>query len=156
MRGEIFLRKLVHLDTDLFISIMFELRFKKFRSVQKTIVNPLKTPLDASTSQIMGNMTVSLIFSFPISMAMRPSLLNDIIFELREVQCTLNGASAGFTFFQEMPASAIEDALTPIQQALFALRFRVCLEQFKQLYIAHVLNHFLGLLTKLVVGIVLL
>ena len=28
---------------------------------------------------------------------------------------TLNGASVGFTFFQEMPASAIDDALTPIQ-----------------------------------------
>ena len=34
-------------------------------------------------------------------------------------------------------------------KTLFALRFRFCLEQFKQLYIAHVLNHFLGLLTKM-------
>ena len=68
----------------------------------------------------------------------------------------MNGASVGFTFFQEMPAGAIDDALTPIQQALFALRLRVCLEQFKQLYITHVLNHFLGCLTKWVVGIVVL
>ena len=66
----------------------------------------------------------------------------------------MNDASIGFTFFQEMPAGAIDNALTPIQWAFFALRFRVCLEQFKQLYIAHVLNHFLGRLTKWVVGIV--
>ena len=65
------------------------------------------------------------------------------------VQCTLNGASAGFAFFQEMRASAINDALIPVKKTLFALRFSVCLGQFKQLYIAHVLHHFLGLLTKM-------
>ena len=79
MIGEIFLRVLVHPDTDFFSSIMFELRFTKFRIFQETIVNPFKTPLDASLSQIMGNMMVSLFFSLPISMAMRSSFLNDII-----------------------------------------------------------------------------
>ena len=123
MIGEIFLRDLVHLDTDSFSSIMFELRFTKFRIFQEAIVNPFIMPLDASFSQIMGNMMVSLFFSLPISMAMRSSLLDDIILNREKVQCTLNGASAGFTFFQEMPASEIDDALTPIQKAFFALRF---------------------------------
>ena len=53
--GEIFLRFLVHLDTDFFSSIMFEMRFKKYGIFQETIVNPFKIPLDASLSQIMGN-----------------------------------------------------------------------------------------------------
>ena len=79
MIGEIFLRKFVHLDTDFFSSIMFELRLTKFRIKQEAIVNPLKMPLDASLSQIMGNMIVSLFFSLPISMVVRSSLLNDII-----------------------------------------------------------------------------
>ena len=79
MIGEIFLRDLVHLDTDFFSAIMFELRFTKFRIFQEAIVNPFKMPLDASLSQIMGNMMVSLFFSLPISMAMRSSLLNDIV-----------------------------------------------------------------------------
>ena len=48
--GEIFLRVLVHLDTDFFSSIMFELRFTKYRIFQETIVNPFKIPLDASLS----------------------------------------------------------------------------------------------------------
>ena len=58
--SEIFLRKFIHLDTDLFISIMFEFRCTKFRIVHKTMVDPLKMPLDASLSQIMDNMTISL------------------------------------------------------------------------------------------------
>ena len=62
--GENFLRVLVDLDSDFFNSIMFELRF----------VNPFKMPVDASLSQIMGNMIVSLFFSLPISMAMRSLL----------------------------------------------------------------------------------
>ena len=79
MIREISLRKLVHLDTDFFSSDMFELRFTKFRIFQETIVNPIKTPLVASLSQIMGNMIISLFFSFSISVAVRSSLLNDTI-----------------------------------------------------------------------------
>ena len=92
--------------------------------------------------QIVGNVIFSLFWSFPISVAMRSSLLNHIVRNWEKVQCVLNDASIGFTFFQEMPAGAIDNALTPIQWAFFALRFRVCLEQFKQLYIAHVLKSF--------------
>ena len=156
MIGEIFLRNLVQIDTDLFSSIMFELRFTKLRIFQEAIMNPFIMPFDASLSQIICNMIVSLFFSLPISMAMRSSLLNDKILNREKVQCTLNGASAGFTFFQEMPASSIDDALTPVQKAFFALRFRICFEQLKWLYIAHVLDHLIGLFTKWVVGIILL
>ena len=98
MIGEICLRDLVHLDTDFFSSIIFVLRFTKFRTFQEAIVNPFMMPPDASISQIMGNMIVSLFFNLSISMAMRSSLLNDIILNREKVQCTLTGASAGFTF----------------------------------------------------------
>ena len=77
--GEIFQRKFVLLDADFFSSIMFELRLTKFSIFQEAIVNPFKMPLDASLSQIMGNLIVFLFFRFPISVAMRSSLLNDII-----------------------------------------------------------------------------
>ena len=60
-------------------------RFTKFRIFQEAIVNPFIIPLDASLSQIMGNMTVSLFFSFSISMAMMSSLLNDIILNREKV-----------------------------------------------------------------------
>ena len=87
----------------------------KFSIFQKPIVDPFTMTLDASLSHIMGNMTISLFWSFPISMAMRSSLLNDIILNWEKVQCTLNGTSVGFTFFQEMSSGAIDDALTPVQ-----------------------------------------
>ena len=58
---------------------MFELRFTKYGIFQEAIVNPFKIPLDPSFSEIMGNMMVSLFCSFPISVSMRSSLLNDII-----------------------------------------------------------------------------
>ena len=69
--------------------------------------------------------------SFTMTIAMRSSLLNDIIWDWEKVHCTLNGPSVGFTFYQEMPAGATDDAWTSIQWALFALRFRFCLEQCK-------------------------
>ena len=89
-------------------------------------------------------------------MAMRSHLLNDIMLNWEKVHCPLNDATAGFTFFQEVSASAINDALIPVKKAFFALRFRICLAQLKKLYIAHVLNHLLGLFTEWVVGIILL
>ena len=45
---------------------MFELRFTKYGIFQETIVNPFKIPLDASLSQIVGNI-VSLFFTLPMS-----------------------------------------------------------------------------------------
>ena len=77
--GEIFLRVLVHLDADFFSSINAELRFAKYGIVLEAIVNPFKTFLDASLSQIMVNNVFSLFFSLPITMAMRSTLLDDIV-----------------------------------------------------------------------------
>ena len=51
----------------------------KYGIFQETIVNPFKIPLDASLSQIMGKKMFALFLSLPITMAMRPPLLNDII-----------------------------------------------------------------------------
>ena len=79
MIRDIFLRKFVHLDTDFFSSIMFELRFTKFRIFQESIVNPFKTPLDASLSQIMGNMIISLFFTcVGEGFVSRPHLLGEV------------------------------------------------------------------------------
>ena len=47
-----------------------------------------------------------------------------------------------------MPACAIDDAFTPVWHACFALRFGVRLKQFKQFFLAHVLNHSFWLWTE--------
>ena len=94
--NERLVRKIVHFDPNFFISIMFEPGCTKFRIFQEAIVNPLKMLLDASLSRINGNV---------IPMATKSSLLNGIVLNWEKVQCTLNGASTGFTFFQEIPAN---------------------------------------------------
>ena len=42
-------------------------------------MNPFKILFDASLSQIAGNKMFSLFFSLPMTIAMRSSLLNDIV-----------------------------------------------------------------------------
>ena len=75
----IFLRDLVHLDTDFFSSIMFELRFTKSLNFQEAVVNPFKSSFSASSSQIVGNKMVSLFFSLPVPIAMRSHFLNHTV-----------------------------------------------------------------------------
>ena len=76
---EILVRKIVHYDTNFFITIMFELGCTKFRIFQEAIVDPFKMLFDASLFQIMGLMIFFLLWSFPISVAMRSSLLNHVV-----------------------------------------------------------------------------
>ena len=76
---EILVGKIVHFDTTFFISITFELGCTKFRISQEAIVDPLRTLLDASLFQIKGLMIFFLFCSFPISVAMRSSLLNYLL-----------------------------------------------------------------------------
>ena len=76
---EIFVRKIFHFDTNFFISIMFQQGCTKFGIFQEAIVNPFKMLLDASLFQIMGLMIFFLLWSFPISVAMRSSLLNHVV-----------------------------------------------------------------------------
>ena len=125
--GEIFLRVLVHLDADFFSSINAELRFTKYGIVLEAIVNPFKTFLDAALSQIIGKKIFSLFFSLPIKMAMRSHLLNDIVREWETILCPSEDTSTGLILSQEMPASAVNDALIPVKTAFFALHFGKCL-----------------------------
>ena len=39
-----------------------------------------------------------------------------------------------------------DDALIPVKKAFFASCFKMCLAQLKQLYIAHVLKHLVGII----------
>ena len=62
---EILVGKVVHLDTNFFISNMFELGCTKFRIFQEAIVDPFEILLDASLFQIMGLMMFFLCGVFP-------------------------------------------------------------------------------------------
>ena len=91
-----------------FISIMFEHVCTKFRTFQKAIVDPFEMLLDTSLFQIMGLMIFFVDFSHVWTM--KSSVLNHVL-----------GIKVWFfmqwrlAWLQEMPACAIDDALTPIQ-----------------------------------------
>ena len=101
------------LDTDLFISIMFELRCTKFRIVYKTMVDPLKMPLDASLSQIMGNKMISLCCSFPVS-AYLVGMLENFLLVTQLLELLLNPNLSSFiqSSFKEIFEGSRGDAKT--------------------------------------------
>ena len=110
---------------------MFELTFKKYGIFQEAIANPFKSSLDASLSQIMGNMMVFLFFTLSKPMFMRSLLLNDIIRDWEKIQLPSEDTSTGLIVSQEMPASAMNDALIPVKKAFFALHLWICVAQLK-------------------------
>ena len=141
--------KMVQFKTNIFISIMIEHTFTKIMISKETMMDPCESSLDASLFQ-MGKMIFFLFWSFPIFVATRSSLLVRIL-ELKEGPINVYSMKlhlASVSFFPEMPACARDD--------FRPLRLRVRLEQFKQLYVAHVLNHLLCRRAERVVGSVLL
>ena len=63
---------------------MFEHTFTKNVISQETIMDPFRMLLDASLFQIMDQVVFFLFSSFPISVAMRSSLIDLRVLELTE------------------------------------------------------------------------
>ena len=82
---------------------------------------------DASLSQIMDNMVFNLFFSLPTTIAMRSAFLNNIVRDWEKIQSPSEYISAGLILSQEMPTSAVNDALIQGKKAFWALHFRNCL-----------------------------
>ena len=81
---------------------------------------------------------------------MKSYLLNHVVWNWEKVRFFwMTPRFAALSF--KRPACASDDAFTPVWKAFFALRLGISLEQSKQLHIAHVLNHFLGIHTERVV-----
>ena len=113
--GEILFCKIVPLKTNIFISIMLNHSSTENMISQESIMDSFEVPLFASLLQIMGQMIFFFFFgSFPISVAMRSSLLDYVLWNWKKVQWNFNDAWVGCNFFQEMPACAIDDACTPV------------------------------------------
>ena len=126
--GEIFLGHLVRLDAYFFSSINSELRVKKFCNLSGSDRELLQNPFwRIFFCEIMGNKLFSLFFSLPTRIAMRSHLLNDIVRDWEQIQLPSEDTSAGLILSQEMPATAVNDALIPIKKPFFALHFENCL-----------------------------
>ena len=69
----------------------------------------------------------SLFFILFMTIAMRLPFLSDIVWDGENIQLPSVDTSAGLILSQELPASAVKDALMPVKKAFFALHFRNCL-----------------------------
>ena len=75
---------------------------------QESIMDSFELSLNGYLKN-MGQMIFYLFRKFPISVAMRPSLLDYVFCNIKEVQRKHNETSIGHCFFLEMPACAIDD-----------------------------------------------
>ena len=70
-----------------------------------------------SLSFIMGDEVLLLFLSLPKTFAMKSPFLNDIVRDGENIQLPSVDTSAGFILSQEMPTSAVNDALIPVKKA---------------------------------------
>ena len=137
--GEIFLRVLIHLDTDFFSSVMFEkcrISFGIDRESLRNLLMHLFLKLWATWWSLC-----SFVFRnrWPWG---RPCFMRTFWIERRpNVHWRIPRLES---LLSRDGRKCNNDALIPVKQAFFELQLKNCLTQLKELYIAHVLNHLLG------------
>ena len=81
----------------------------------ESVMDFLELFLFAFLLQLVSQMIFFVSWLFPISVAMRSSLLDEILWERQKVHRTSNEFSIDHCFFlQEMPARAIDNADIPV------------------------------------------
>ena len=122
----------------------------------EAIVNSFKFLFETSLSSIVGYEMLFLCFGFNVPSTSTSPLGNNVVLHWESIQSPWVKILAGFTFFQEMSTSAIDNSLIPIKKAFWALHFWNCFASPGQLYIAHFTNHRFQFVTGWVVGVILL
>ena len=112
MKSLIFICKNVPCKTNFFISTVFSDSPTDDIISQESVMDSFVVLLHASLFQVIGQIIFSVSWKFPTSLAVRSSLLDDVIWNCKKVQCVFNETSICHCFFEEMPACAINDALT--------------------------------------------
>ena len=114
MISVIFICKNIPCSTNFFISIVFNHSSKENVISQESVMDSFIVFLLASLFQIVGQIIFSTSWKFAISVAVKSSLLYDIFWNWKNVQCIFNETSIGHCFCKEMPACAKDDAFTPV------------------------------------------
>ena len=126
-KSEIFLRVLIHLDTDFLSSINFELRFTKYFIFQESGREFLQNPFLIHLFLELWAMKCSFCASvLPWRLPWGRTFLDDIVRYWENIQLPSVKMSAGFIFSQEMSTSAINYSLIPVKKSFWALQFGNC------------------------------
>ena len=95
--------KNVPCTTNFFISIVLNHPFTENMISQESIMDSFVVPLFASLFQIMGLMIFFVFWKFPISVAMRSSLLDYVFWNRKKVHRIYNETSIGHCSFKRCP-----------------------------------------------------
>ena len=84
-------------------------------------MNPFKFLFETSPSSIVGYEMLFLCFSSAVPSTSRSLILDNVVLDWESVQSPLIKMLTGFTFFQEMSTSAIDNSLIPIKKGILSI-----------------------------------
>ena len=111
----IFVRKSIHLSTNIFVSMIFNHSIAELFISYEPVMDTLEEPLLALLFQLIGDVVFPVSRLLTVSVSVRSSFLYDVVGNGKEVHRVLDEFLIFLSSFtQEVPARAIDDANVPI------------------------------------------
>ena len=111
MVGMIFVRKSIHLSTNIFVSTIFNHSIAELFISYKSVMDTLEELLLALIFQLVGRKVFPVSRLFTISMSVKSSFLYDVVGNGKEVHRVLDEFLIfPSSFTQEVPARAVDNA----------------------------------------------
>ena len=122
--GMIFVRKIIHLATNIFGSTHFNHIPAEFLISYESIVDTLVVLLFALLLDLMGDVVFSVPWLLPVTVPVGSPFLYAVVGNREEIHGVLDKFHVLLrSVSQEVPARAVDDADVPIRQTYFALCF---------------------------------
>ena len=111
----IFVRKIIHLATKIFVSTIFNHSTAKWFISYKSVMDTLEEPLLARLFQLIGDEVFLVSRLLTVSVSVRSSFLYVVVRNGKEVHRVLDEFLIFLcSFTQEVPARAVDDANVPV------------------------------------------
>ena len=115
MVGMIFVRKIIHLSTKIFVSIIFNHSTAELFFSYKSVMDTLEELLLALLLQLVGNKIFPVSWLLTVSVSVRLSLLYEVVGNGKELHCVLDEFLIFLSSFtQEVSARAVDNANVPV------------------------------------------
>ena len=115
MVGMIFVRKIIHLSTNFFVSTIFNHSITECFISYESIMDTLEELLFALLLELMGDVVLSVSWLLPVTVPVRSPFLYVVVRNRKQVHRVLDEFLILLcSFSQEVPACAVDDADVPI------------------------------------------
>ena len=114
MVGMIFVRKIIHLSTNIFVSTIFNHSTAELFISYKSVMDTLEELLLALLLQLVGDVVFLVSWLLPVTVPVKSSFLYVVVRNRKEIHCVLDEFLILLSSFtQEVPARAVDDADVP-------------------------------------------